>query len=611
MTKEKVSKVLAEARRALGTSSRPVRASVLGILLLVPAGLGVVLPGAEVKADEYVTAPAARGSIELLVEAKGIVQPRDTVRVTAPVPGTVTWTGPAVGSRVKRGQPLARIAPAPVETAPTVSEPEAVPVARDTNAEQAGLEAARARLEVAKRERDEAVKQAEKLEAIPDLVPRLQIEAARGKADVAEAAYEAAAARVRSAEAALSGAKAPAASKSERPAAAPASAIALPEMTVSSPIDGIVVTKQVAKGDTVKQATLFTVGTADSSVEVALTVPAADAEVVREGLEVAASVPGGEGQSFAGRLARVRRLGNAATAVVEIDGSSRELRPGTKVDVEVEIERKEGVLTVPAAALSFEPETSTGEAGDNVLWVQAAGGEIVPRTIETGATDGLEVEIVAGLVEGDLVITGKVGEEPAAAPPKDDAAPAEAAELDGLMFSRTAEVESFLNFYVNGGGRATLERAVDRSSGRRGRAEQIFAEEGVPTELVWLALVESGWRDTAVSPVGAAGVWQIMPATGQRFGLRVDGEVDERYDFEKATRAAAVYLRILAERYDGNWELAIGAYNCGEGAMDEAIARVGGVRDFWTLARSGALPDETARYVPAVLAATLIGADLG
>ena len=251
MTKEKMKTVLADARRALGASSRPVRASLLGLLLVAPLGLGVGLPGAEVKADEYVTAPASRGTIEVLVDAKGIVQPRDTVRVTAPAPGTVTWTGPAVGSYVKRGQPLARIAPAPVEVAPPPSvdpESEPAPAAHDTSAQKADLEAAKARLEAAKAERDSAVKLAEKLESISDLVPRLQIEDARRKADVAVAAYDAAAARVRTAEASIAGAKTPPAKadRSVAPSAAPRpSALVLPEMTVSSPIDGVIVTKQV------------------------------------------------------------------------------------------------------------------------------------------------------------------------------------------------------------------------------------------------------------------------------------------------------------------------------------------------------------------------------
>jgi membrane-bound lytic murein transglycosylase D len=175
-----------------------------------------------------------------------------------------------------------------------------------------------------------------------------------------------------------------------------------------------------------------------------------------------------------------------------------------------------------------------------------------------------------------------------------------------LAFGTNGHVDSFLRFYTSGRGRETMTRGLARSNGYRALAQQIFKEEGVPAELVWLAQVESGWQSRALSPMGALGIWQIMPATGQRFGLRQNGVVDERLDFAKSTRAAARYLKFLLNRYDNNWPLAIGAYNCGEGNMDRAIARAGGVRDFWTLRRRGLLPNETANYVPSVLAAILV-----
>ena len=168
-------------------------------------------------------------------------------------------------------------------------------------------------------------------------------------------------------------------------------------------------------------------------------------------------------------------------------------------------------------------------------------------------------------------------------------------------------VRQFLHYYTKGAGRTTLQAGFQRSASYRPLAEKIFKQEGVPVEYVWLAQVESGWRTAAVSPVGASGVWQLMPATGQRFGLKRVGFMDERLDFAKATRAAAQYLRWLSNRYNGNWELAVAAYNCGEGNMDRAIARAGGVRDFWTLKRLGLLPRETSNYVPAVLA-TIVAA---
>jgi membrane-bound lytic murein transglycosylase D len=171
----------------------------------------------------------------------------------------------------------------------------------------------------------------------------------------------------------------------------------------------------------------------------------------------------------------------------------------------------------------------------------------------------------------------------------------------------TPQVGRYLVQYTTGGGSSAMQRSLERSRTMRGYAERVFREEGVPEELIWLAQVESGWRNDAVSPAAAAGVWQFIPRTAIRFGLRVEEGRDDRFDYYKQTRVAARYLRFLHDRYDGNWPLAIGAYNCGEANMDRAIERAGGVEDFWVVAQSGALPGETSEYVPKVLAACIVG----
>jgi hypothetical protein len=130
-------------------------------------------------------------------------------------------------------------------------------------------------------------------------------------------------------------------------------------------------------------------------------------------------------------------------------------------------------------------------------------------------------------------------------------------------------------------------------------AARIFVEEGVPLELLVVAGVESNFNPLAISPKGARGPWQFMPATAERFGLRVDGTVDERTHPQRSTRAAARYLRELYEQF-GDWMLALAAYNAGEGRVTKAI-EIGGTRNFWQLAQQRLLPAETRRYVPAVL----------
>ncbi|MBI3697627.1 MAG: lytic transglycosylase domain-containing protein [Acidobacteria bacterium] len=137
--------------------------------------------------------------------------------------------------------------------------------------------------------------------------------------------------------------------------------------------------------------------------------------------------------------------------------------------------------------------------------------------------------------------------------------------------------------------------------------ERIFAEEGVPLDVLWVGLVESGYNPLARSPKNAAGIWQLIPETAARYGLSVNGR-DDRSDPAQATRAAARHLRFLHQTF-GDWLLALAAYNAGEQRVAAAIERAG-ARDFWQLARLGLLPRETQDYVPAVLAARLLGEQL-
>lgn len=140
---------------------------------------------------------------------------------------------------------------------------------------------------------------------------------------------------------------------------------------------------------------------------------------------------------------------------------------------------------------------------------------------------------------------------------------------------------------------------------RKGRWEQEFtaklAARGMPTDLIYLAMIESGFSSRATSPAAAAGIWQFIPSTGRRYGLRVDRFVDERRDPWKATDAALDFLSSLYLRY-GDWRLAMAAYNCGEGCIDRAIRRLGRP-DYWNLP----IPAETRNYVPRIFAAAILG----
>jgi membrane-bound lytic murein transglycosylase D len=129
---------------------------------------------------------------------------------------------------------------------------------------------------------------------------------------------------------------------------------------------------------------------------------------------------------------------------------------------------------------------------------------------------------------------------------------------------------------------------------------RILREHGLPPELVAMVLVESGFRNNAVSRAHAVGMWQFMRYTARRYGLQVDWWVDERCDPWRATVAAAEFLRDLYEQFD-DWMLAIAAYNCGPARVVRAIRR-SGTRSFWSSAFQRRLPRQTRNYVPAVLA---------
>jgi membrane-bound lytic murein transglycosylase D len=162
-------------------------------------------------------------------------------------------------------------------------------------------------------------------------------------------------------------------------------------------------------------------------------------------------------------------------------------------------------------------------------------------------------------------------------------------------------VQGYINYY-QGRGRATMETGLRRSGQFVPKSREIFRKVGVPEDIVWLGQVESSWRQTARSWAAASGLWQFIPGTGARFGLRQTAYVDERNGFEKPTEASARYLKWLYTRY-GNWELAMAAYNTGEGNIDRAIRRAG-VADFWAIYPY--IAQETRNYVPNILAVILI-----
>ncbi|HJV38029.1 MAG TPA: LysM peptidoglycan-binding domain-containing protein [Geothrix sp.] len=153
--------------------------------------------------------------------------------------------------------------------------------------------------------------------------------------------------------------------------------------------------------------------------------------------------------------------------------------------------------------------------------------------------------------------------------------------------------------------RGFMENALGRASVYMPMIRQVFAEEGVPSDLAYLAVIESGFRNEAKSRAKAVGMWQFIRSTGRIYGLTANAWVEERRDPVKSARAAARYLKRLYE-ISGDWYLAASGYNAGPLTLERAIQNVG-TRNFWDLARSRWLRTETKNYVPELCAAILVG----
>ncbi len=166
-----------------------------------------------------------------------------------------------------------------------------------------------------------------------------------------------------------------------------------------------------------------------------------------------------------------------------------------------------------------------------------------------------------------------------------------------------AKVRHFISYYSTVHSRF-MHRSLARSHRYLGMIRKVLREHDVPEELAYMVLIESGFTTHAYSRARACGPWQFIASTGRRYGLKINSWVDERRDPEKATYAAAAYLRDLYSMF-GSWYLAAAAYNAGEGKIQRAMRRHQ-TDDFWQMARFRYLKRETREYIPRLIAAILI-----
>ncbi len=169
--------------------------------------------------------------------------------------------------------------------------------------------------------------------------------------------------------------------------------------------------------------------------------------------------------------------------------------------------------------------------------------------------------------------------------------------------AKNKEVRAYL-VYFSTERKGTIRKYLARSTRYLPMIREIFQEHGLPEDLAYLAMIESGFNPHAYSHAHACGMWQFIQGTGRRYGLAINNYVDERRDPEKSTRAAANYLLDLYKQF-GSWYLAAASYNCGENRVQREIDS-SNHKNFWELSANQCLPNETKNYVPQMIAATII-----
>ncbi len=275
-----------------------------------------------------------------------------------------------------------------------------------------------------------------------------------------------------------------------------------------------------------------------------------------------------------------------------------------------------GHLAAPGTAQA-EPEPVLAWAGEpsvepaSAVSLEGAGSISLAQQQPAAGEDGGDVEVdlwaefftSAGPPAPGKGMPGPLSPAPLRAVASGPAASAKPTST--YQIQQNDHVQRFLEQFQTGYRRAVVERWLTRSGRYLPMILDVFRQKGLPEELVFISMIESGFNPVAVSRAGAKGLWQFMAPTARRYGLRVDRWLDERLDPEKSTVAAANYLKDLYTIF-GSWELSQAAYNAGEMKVLRAIKGTG-TRDFWSLTQSRLLRDETKNFVPAIHAVTIIG----
>jgi membrane-bound lytic murein transglycosylase D len=321
----------------------------------------------------------------------------------------------------------------------------------------------------------------------------------------------------------------------------------------------------------------------------------------------------GETDAAAGEAPRDASRSRArAGAVGKAPSEHPSANPGTNASGEASLSQRRAVRGVPV-----DEGVESPELGELRRFEEQA----FPRggATPTCATDADAVEETPPSLPGRWEGTGDVPEPlrapettltPPRALPGPDSDWLRSLKLPDLPVRWDPQVLRYLDYFRNDPrGRSVMGNWIRRSGRFRSLFEAALDHDGLPKDLIYVAMVESGFETAARSPVGAGGVWQFMPGAARAYGLEVGYWVDARRDPEKSVEAAARYLKDLYVRF-GSWHLVFAAYNAGYGAVLKSITRYN-TNDYWELCRHEAgLPWESSLYVPKILAAAIVGHNL-
>ncbi|MFN8846013.1 MAG: transglycosylase SLT domain-containing protein [Bdellovibrionales bacterium] len=223
---------------------------------------------------------------------------------------------------------------------------------------------------------------------------------------------------------------------------------------------------------------------------------------------------------------------------------------------------------------------------------------VVPESTSTAPSN----PIVTSAESGDLPVTDQVTSFRINEDDNSDVN----ANFEPIPVEINPLVEKWIS-YFQGRGRRHMERYLARSTRYEKLMKKVLRDNGLPDDLFYIALIESGFTSSATSKAAAVGYWQFIRGTGKRYGLEINRMVDERRDPVLATQAAADYFKGLYSLF-GSWYLAMASYNTGENRVKREVMK-NSTRDFWELVRKKRLPSETMNYVPKFIAAKLIAKD--